>query len=206
MQASQNSAPVHVFHEGNQIGPFPIDTVREMMQLGSLNSSASVWQDGMADWQPIEQFLAANPPSAVGAPAMKPEVRMRAGPDFAGIAAAKASSEPSDISRILRSLMAGGLAALVAGGAWLALALGLHVQIGWLAWGVGALCGWSVAHFGRGNGVVFQIIAVGFSLLGIAIGKVGIVLGGYWPFSLFDILWIILAVASAWKTAGGGDQ
>ncbi len=198
---------VHVFHEEKQLGPFPVAAVRDILSSGGLTSTAMVWQEGMADWQPIDAFLAAHP-AATASPA-KPVVRTaqpRPGPDYSAVLTAGKEKEPSDISRVLRSILAGGVAALVGGGVWVAIALGAGVQIGWLAWGVGALCGWAVSHFGRGHGVVFQLIAVACSLGGIALGKVGILLGGYWPFSLFDLLWVILAVASAWKTAGGGGD
>jgi hypothetical protein len=199
---------VHVFHEEKQIGPYSLAAVREMLSAGGLSSAAMAWREGMADWQPIEQFLAAHPAPAVipvSSGAVRPAVR--SGPDYAAIAAAsgKTKSEPSSLSRLIRSVIAGGVAALIGGAVWVAIAVGVGIQLGWLAWGIGAFCGWSVSRFGRGTGGLFQVIAVACSLLGIAIGKVGILLSGYVPVGFLDILWIILAVASAWKTAGGGD-
>jgi hypothetical protein len=194
---------IYLFQDEKQIGPFPLDAVHDMKALGSANDGTLVWHDGLADWQPIGPFLAANPSTrttqapVAAAPAQR--AVSRAVPQAS-------ATEPSDISRVVRSLLAGGVAALIGGGIWALIAIVAHIQIGWLAWGIGWLCGLSVAKFGRGNGVVFQFIAVGFSLLGILIGKVGIAIGlDVLAISLFDILWVVLAVASAWKTAGGDE-
>lgn len=190
---------LHVFQDQKQLGPFALDNLHEMLRLGSLNDTAFVWHEGLPDWQPIGPFLAANPaavPVAVPVP-LAPPIR----------AHVPRSSEPSDVGRLARAILAGGVACLIAAGLWAAIAIGLHVQLGILAWGVGVMCGFAVARFGRGNGVVFQVIAVGYSLLGIALGKLACVIGlGFLPLGLFDLLWIVFAVASAWKTAGGGSD
>ena len=204
---------LHVFQNEKQTGPFPLDTVHNMKRTGSLNDTAMLWHEGLADWQPIGAFLAANPSSRpVAAPPVAAPAAKRVDPKsqaawVAAQAGAAPKSEPSDVSRIMRSILAGGVASLIGGGIWAGIAIVAHIQLGWLAWGVGWLCGLAVSKFGRGNGVVFQLIAVGFSLLGILIGKIGIAIGlGVLAIGLFDLLWVALAVWSAWKTSGGGDD
>lgn len=201
---------IHIFQDEKQTGPFPLDAVHNMKRLGSVNDTAMVWHDGLTDWQPIGPFLAANQPSrplSVAAPPFKAAAPAKPKAVWGPAQTSPAPKpEPSDVNRLMRSILAGGVAALISGAVWIGIAVGVGIQIGWLAWGIGWLCGLAVSNFGRGNGAVFQLIAVLCALAGIAIGKVGILLAGYMPFSLFDILWVILAVASAWKTAGGGDD
>ena len=58
---------LHVFQHEKQTGPFPLDTVHNMKRTGSLNDTAMLWHEGLADWQPIGPFLATNPPSLFNA-------------------------------------------------------------------------------------------------------------------------------------------
>ncbi len=204
---------LHVFQDEKQTGPFVLDAVHNMKRTGRLKENAMLWHEGLADWQPAEAFLAANPPSKaftappVAAPVARPAENKTQAAWIAAQAGAAPKSEPSDVSRVLRSVLAGGVAALIGGGIWAGIAILAHIQLGWLAWGIGWLCGLAVSKFGRGNGVVFQLIAVGCSLLGILIGKIGIAIGlGVLAIGLFDLLWVALAVWSAWKTSGGGDD
>lgn len=74
--------------------------------------------------------------------------------------------------RILQGAVGGLLGAIVGGLVW-----GLIIQItdyelGIVAWGIGLLCGWVVGYFSfSGRGIIFQLIAVFSSVLGILIGK-----------------------------------
>jgi len=83
----------------------------------------------------------------------------------------------SDVShamplRILQGAVGGLLGAVIGGIVW-----GLIVQFtgyesGWVAWGIGLLCGWAVGYFSfGGRGLIFQLIAIAASIFGILIGK-----------------------------------
>jgi hypothetical protein len=119
-------------------------------------------------------------------------------------------SQLSDSARLVRATIAGGVAALIGGGVWAGLAIGTQREIGWVAWGIGVLCGFAVSKLGRGHGTIFQAMAAIFSLLGIAIGKMGFVMSVGSEISIMDtlgvvdIVFVVLAVASAWQMAGGG--
>lgn len=129
----------------------------------------------------------------------------------------------------------GGLAAAVIGGvvwAWLTLSTGY--EIGFVAWGIGLLCGFAVMQLAGGKtGPAFQVVAVLASILGIAIGKYGTffyefkrVLSEEYGseavasftlfstdaiqtfteyagdlFGAYDLLWVGLAVVTAWRVA-----
>jgi signal peptidase I len=116
-----------------------------------------------------------------------------------------------------------GLAAAVAGGlAWGLVVKWTDYEVGIAAWGVGALVGYAVlAAAGGRKGSDLQAVAVAFALLGVLLGKylafafvvqeslpaVGLFSGDMITFfrealrdvfGLFDVLWIGLAVATAW--------
>jgi signal peptidase I len=118
-----------------------------------------------------------------------------------------------------------GLAAAIAGGlGWGLIVKWTDYEVGIAAWGVGALVGYAVlaAAGGRKSGDL-QLVAVVFALLGVLLGKylgfafvvqeslpaVGLFSGDMISFfrdalrdvfGLFDLLWVGLAVATAWLT------
>jgi len=139
-------------------------------------------------------------------------------------------------SSILPALFGGGLAAVVGGVIWGLIVIATGYVIGFMAWGIGWLAGFSVVLFSKGRkGVPLQVIAVLSSVFGIVIGKyftffhylkeevtkkygaeaasnlsifserviqffidnIGSMLSG------FDILWVILAVITAWRIPKG---
>jgi hypothetical protein len=66
----------------------------------------------------------------------------------------------------------GLLAAIVSGVVWGLITIWTNSEVGYVAIGVGWLCGAAVVFFGRNaRGPIFQLIASAFSILGIAIGK-----------------------------------
>ncbi len=200
---------ISIYHNGQQLGPFPLDAVHNMVRLGSLPNEAMVWYEGAADWIPLPDFLQQYPlpaaPVAAAAPA-----RMSTQQMLSAAQAPAGGGQLSDGARLVRATIAGGIAALIGGGVWAGLAIGLSIQLGYVAWGIGLLCGFAVSKLGRGHGTIFQIMAVACSLVGIGIGKFAFVLsaGGTigdigLVFGLMDLLFIGLAVASAWQMAGG---
>jgi hypothetical protein len=72
----------------------------------------------------------------------------------------------------LPKAIAGGLAAAaVSAGVWAAITIATNVQIGWMAIGVGFLCGFGVRALGKGQGVPFRVVGAACSLLGIVLGN-----------------------------------
>ena len=204
---------ISVYNNGQQLGPFPLDAVHNMVRLGSLPDTAHVWYDGAPDWIPLPTFLQQYPvpaaPAAAPAHSAMPG-RMTTQQMISASHASAGEGQLSDSARLVRATIAGCVAALIGGGAWAGIAIATHREIAYLAWGIGLLCGFAVSKLGRGHGTIFQAMAAIFSLLGIAIGKMGFVLSVGSEISIMDtlgivdIVFVVLAVASAWQMAGGG--
>lgn len=145
----------------------------------------------------------------------------------------KTVSEEEYSGEVLFPALLGGLIAAVMGGAiWGGIAIWTGYEIGYVAWGVGLLCGMGVVMMSQSQrGMTLQVIAVVASVLGIVIGKYmsffdsvkGIVaeergaeaVETMSMFSMemvqffgenitamasgFDLLWIGLAVYTAWS-------
>lgn len=69
------------------------------------------------------------------------------------------------------AVTAGILAALVGAALWAAITVATNYQIGFMAIGVGWLCGFAVAKFGRGSGPTFGVIGGACALLGCVLGN-----------------------------------
>lgn len=124
-------------------------------------------------------------------------------------------------SRIVLPILGALLAAVVGGAVWAAIAIQTDYEIGLLAWAIGGLAGFAVVKLSGGRtNVAHQLIAVIASLLGIFLGKYFIFsylinegLDGMFNNGLFtvfmdniqeffgamDIVFIILAIFTAWK-------
>jgi hypothetical protein len=128
---------------------------------------------------------------------------------------------------LLRAAGAGLVAALVGGIVWGLIVKWTQYELGFVAWGIGFLVGTAVVYGARNlRGIPFQLIAVVFALLGIAIGKyLGFVWVGqdeldkigidlplfskdtfdlYWDarkdvWGWWDLLWVGLAVVTAFR-------
>lgn len=75
---------------------------------------------------------------------------------------------------LVPAVLGGLLGAVLGGGIWALVVVATEYEIGFMAWGIGALCGFAVLLFARGRrGKPLQVIAVVSSLLGIFIGKYG---------------------------------
>lgn len=79
-------------------------------------------------------------------------------------------------------IVAGGLAGVLGAAAWAALAYFANVEIGWLAWGIGGLVGFSTAAGAamggsgpKASGQLLGAIAVVITLLSLCLGKFAIV-------------------------------
>jgi hypothetical protein len=131
--------------------------------------------------------------------------------------------------RILVPAAFAGLGAAVAGAvAWTIVVVVTDFELGIVAWAIGFAVGWAVALAAMGRrGTTLQVVAVVAALLGIALGKygtfayevrealedIGAEVPAYWDsdlidfffeeldnvFGLFDLLWVGLAVFTAWR-------
>ncbi len=125
--------------------------------------------------------------------------------------------------------LAGLIAAILGGVAWGLIVRWSGYEVGFVAWGIGFLVGTAVALGARGvRGLPYQVVAVVLSLAGILLGKylsfawtlgdvfeeenlpveVPILSRDTWDafmdarediWSLFDLLWVGLAVFTAWR-------
>ena len=124
-------------------------------------------------------------------------------------------------SRIIQSLFAALLSAVIGGIIWAAVALLTGYEVSLLAWAIGGMAGYSVVFASKGHiTLVHQAIAIIASLIGIVLGKYFHF--GYWTadgidgifnsyifseftsdfiefFSLYDIIFVLLAVVTAWQ-------
>jgi hypothetical protein len=66
---------------------------------------------------------------------------------------------------------AGAAAALIGAGAWAAITVFTHYQIGWMAVGVGFLVGLAMRTFGKGLDKVFGFVGAGLALFGCLLGN-----------------------------------
>jgi ribosomal protein S27E len=137
---------------------------------------------------------------------------------------------------LLRGLIFGCIAAIVSAGAWALVGALTGMQIGWLAWGVGVLCGFAVAMGCEQTDDTQGIIAAGCAVGGIVLGKFMLMYfvflpqaaaktgvpvelvkeilaehGGYAEifkamFSPMDLLFIGLAIFSAYKLGSGSSS
>ena len=123
-------------------------------------------------------------------------------------------------------LLAGLVAAVVGGLVWGYVVKLSEYEVGIVAWGIGLVVGFVVAAVSRSRGPALQAVAVGCALLGILLGKylsyalvlqeeadaqgvqVGLFSSDMWSFfredldlvfGWFDLLWIGLAVYTAWR-------
>jgi hypothetical protein len=122
----------------------------------------------------------------------------------------KVVKEYSDVMVLVRSVGFGFGAAVLAATLWAAIGAVSNVMIYVLApfmiWGTGALAGFAVKIACQDRpGVVFSLIAVGFCLLGIFLGEVGLALTIHrTALSFYGLLGVMFAMFTAWKI-GGGD-
>jgi hypothetical protein len=140
--------------------------------------------------------------------------------------APQSAAEPSE--SLVRAIGGGLIAAIVGGVAWGLIVKLSDYEVGFVAWGIGFLVGTAVVlATGGAKGRRLQIVAVVLALVGILIGKylgyalivqeeaesfgasIGLFSGDMFRlfredldaiFGLFDLLWVGLAVFTAWRT------
>lgn len=83
-----------------------------------------------------------------------------------------AQNEQLTLHSLVLAIAGGGIAAILGGVLWGWIAFGTGYEIGYVALGIGFICGFAVVLLSKGKkGVPFQIIALLTSILGIAVGK-----------------------------------
>jgi hypothetical protein len=135
--------------------------------------------------------------------------------------------EPATAATLAVAAVAGLVAAVVGGIAWGLIVKWSEYEIGFVAWGIGFVVGMAVLLAARGRkGLPLQAIAIVAALIGILIGKYlsfalilqdaadaeGVELSLFGAdmrqafqdelgtvFALWDLLWIGLAVVTAWQ-------
>ena len=133
---------------------------------------------------------------------------------------------------LVPALLGGLIAAVIGGAIWGGIGIWTGAEIGYVAWGVGLLCGFGVVMMSKGQrGMPLQIVAIISGLIGILIGKYIIVhnivttvvgedqgaaaaeaislfsmdMVSFFAANIgsvasgFDLLWIALAVFTAWS-------
>ncbi|MDB6024929.1 MAG: rhomboid family intrarane serine protease [Verrucomicrobiales bacterium] len=55
-QAGREAAIIYLSTAGNQVGPYSLSMVHEMISLGSVAPEAYFWKHGMAEWRPIGEL------------------------------------------------------------------------------------------------------------------------------------------------------
>lgn len=78
---------------------------------------------------------------------------------------------------LIKGLMGGMIAGVIGACAWAAITYYANVEIGYLAWGIGALVGFAVAAASSGGGAAAGVVAVLITILSICGGKY---VGSYW--------------------------
>jgi len=77
-----------------------------------------------------------------------------------------------DDSNLALGVIGGAVAAALGAVLWAAVTNATHLQIGWMAVGIGALVGLAVRKLGRGSGPIFGVTGALLSLLGCVAGNV----------------------------------
>ena len=89
-----------------------------------------------------------------------------------GSATAEITAAVKPSEWLMRSAIAGGIAAFIGGLLWYGIDVGLDLQSGWIAWGIGALVGFAISIANRGSGTELSgYLAAGLAVLGIFWGK-----------------------------------
>lgn len=104
------------------------------------------------------------------------------------------------------ALAAGLVAALLGGLIWAAIVLVTDYEVGWVAWGIGALVGFAMAAVTRTRGRSMALAAAALALVGLIAGKGFVVAGS--AGSIADELMEspeYLAGAVAWEMYGTGE-
>lgn len=82
-----------------------------------------------------------------------------------------AGTAPRKEPNLFAGALGGGVAGLVGMGVWAVLAYGTHMEVGWVAWGIGALVGFAAWRCAGARSVALGGIAAGITFLAIMGGS-----------------------------------
>ncbi len=109
--------------------------------------------------------------------------------------------------RAIPALMAGAIAALIGGAVWAALVAFAHLEVGYVAWGIGVLVGVAMAAVTQTRGRGMAMLAAGLAALGLVAGKTMIVQFATEPALVEEIEadqeWLAEAAAYQLQAKGG---
>ena len=73
------SQPYHVAHEGDRVGPWPVEEIRRRLSAGELSPNDLAWREGMTDWEPLHKLLmpedTAALPTSISGQSLVPEAK-----------------------------------------------------------------------------------------------------------------------------------
>jgi hypothetical protein len=79
---------------------------------------------------------------------------------------------PLTVAQLTMAIAGASAAALVCGAIWGGIAIAVNLEVGYVAWGIGGICGLTVVQASGGcKGMALQVIAVVASVVGIVLGK-----------------------------------
>ncbi len=109
--------------------------------------------------------------------------------------------------RTIPALMAGAVAAVVGGVVWAALVAFAHLEVGYVAWGIGLFVGVAMAMVTQTRGRGMAMLAAGLAALGLVAGKAMIVQFATEPALVAEIEadqeWLAQAAAYELQANGG---
>lgn len=85
-------------------------------------------------------------------------------------ATAKPLSDDASIGSLPKAIAAGVVAALIGGAVWGGIEMATGYQIGWIAIGIGFICGFAVRAAGKGRTTPFRVVGAACSLAGCFFG------------------------------------
>jgi hypothetical protein len=122
---------------------------------------------------------------------------------------ARPLADHASSASIPKAVIGGGIAALIGAAVWAMVAIGINTEIGWIAIGVGFICGFGVRLMGKGADNSFRAVGAGCAVVGILLGKwftashfkieFGEMFGG------LDLLFFGIAIWEGWKFSVDAD-
>jgi hypothetical protein len=161
----------HVGRAGQQLGVYPEETIRAMLQRGELRADDLGWREGQGEWQPLGQLFGAvtPPPLSSGGFAPPPPPPGGAPGGFGGVRVPPAKPQNNLVPAILVTLfccLPFGIASIIfasqvdskyAAGDHAGAEASLAKSKLWMWWGFGV-------------GLAVSILWIGFSVLGAVAG------------------------------------